>query len=80
VNLAIERESKRYFQRILKMRKANIAALEAEVSGRRDTLALLEEALVRRKTGAAEWQANLKEWKPEKTAGGQHRGRPRTAS
>jgi hypothetical protein len=76
VNLAIERESKRYFQSILKIRKANIAAFEAEVKGRRETLALLEETLLKRKAGAAEWQANLKEWKPEKTAGRQHRGRP----
>jgi hypothetical protein len=30
VNLAIERESKRYFQRILKSRKADIAAFETE--------------------------------------------------
>lgn len=35
VNLAIERESKRYFQRILKSRKANIVAFEAEVRQRR---------------------------------------------
>jgi len=73
VHLAIERESKRYFQRILDSRKANIAAFEAEVKGRRETLALLEEALVRRKAGAADWQANLKEWKPGKTTTGGHR-------
>jgi hypothetical protein len=60
VHLAIERESKRYFQRILDSRKANIAAFEAEVKARRETLALLEKALVARKAGAAEWQANLK--------------------
>jgi len=63
VNLAIERESKRYFQRILDSRKANIAAFEAEVKGR--TLALLEEALVRRRDGVADLQAELKEWKPK---------------
>jgi hypothetical protein len=67
VNLAIERESKRYFQRILKTRKANIAAFEAEVRQRREVLAMLETALERRKAGAAAWEANLKKWRPEKT-------------
>ncbi len=67
MNLAIERESKRYFQRILKTRKANIAAFEAEVRQRREVLAMLETALERRKAGAAAWEANLKKWKPEKT-------------
>jgi len=67
VNLAIERESKRYFQGILKTRKANIAAFEAEVGQRREVLAMLETALERRKAGAAAWEANLKKWRPEKT-------------
>lgn len=66
VNLAIERESKRDFQRILKTRKANIAAFEAEIGERREVLAMLESALERRKAGAAAWEADLKKWKPEK--------------
>ena len=67
VNLAIERESKRDYQRILKTRKANIAAFEAEIRERREVLAMLEAALERRKAGTATWEADLKKWKPEKT-------------
>jgi hypothetical protein len=67
VNLAIERESKRDFQRILKTRKANIGEFEAEIRQRREVLAMLESALERRKAGAAAWEADLKKWKPEKT-------------
>ena len=67
INLAIERESKRYYQRILNGRKADIAALEAEVEQRRELLGILENRLKSRKAGAAKWQAHLKEWKPEKT-------------
>ena len=67
VNVAIERESKRYFQSILSNRKANIAAFEAEVKERRETLLLLEDILAKRKASAAEWGAELRKWKPEKT-------------
>ena len=67
VNVAIERENKRYFQRIIKTRKANIAALEAEVVARREVLALLETSLKRRKGGIARWEAEIKKWKPEET-------------
>ena len=67
VNLAIERESKRDWQRILKTRKANIAAFEAEIRERREVLAMLEAALERRKVAAAAWEGDLKKWKPEKT-------------
>jgi hypothetical protein len=66
VNLAIERESKRYFQRILKSRKADIAAFQTEVKQRREVLKILEASLKRRKAGAAKWEAHLKKWKPEK--------------
>lgn len=65
INVAIERETKRRFQRILNGRKANIAAFEAEVKERREVLASLEESLARRKAGAAEWQSDLRKWKPE---------------
>jgi hypothetical protein len=67
VNLAIERESKRYFRRILENRKTNIAALDAEVKQRRETLATLEIEVERRKARAADWESHLKKWKPEKT-------------
>ena len=67
VNVAIEREYKGYYQRILRNRKANIAAFEAEVKERRDTLVLLENLLARRKAGVADWETELKNWKPEKT-------------
>jgi hypothetical protein len=67
VNLAIERESKRYFQRILKSRKMNIAAFKAEVTYRREVLAMLEAALERREARAAAWEDDLKKWKPEMT-------------
>lgn len=67
INVAIERESKRFFQRVLNGRKANISAYEAEVRERREVLAVMEAALARRKAGAASWQADLKKWKPEKT-------------
>jgi hypothetical protein len=67
INIAIERESKRYFQRRLIGRKANIAAFEAEVRERREVLAILEQLLARRKAGAAAWQSDLRRWKPEKT-------------
>lgn len=67
INVAVEREAKRFFQRILDSRKANIAAYEAELKERREVLAVMEAALARRKAGAAAWQADLKKWKPEKT-------------
>ena len=67
INLAIERESKRYYQRIPINRKPNIAAFEAEVKERRETLAVLEEAMERRKKRSAAWEAELKKWKAEKT-------------
>jgi hypothetical protein len=67
INIAIERESKRYYQRILNGRKANIAAFEAEVNERREVLAILEQSLARRKAGTATWQSDLRKWKPEKT-------------
>ena len=67
VNQAIERESKSYYQRILKTRKANIAAFEAEIRQRREVLAMLEAALEKRTAGAAAWEGDLKKWKPEKT-------------
>jgi hypothetical protein len=67
VNIAIERESKRYFQRILKNRKANIAVLEEEVKQRREVVGLLEARLKKRKAGATEWETHLRKWKPEKT-------------
>ena len=60
VNQAIERESKSYYQRILKTRKANIAAFEAEIRQRREVLAMLEAALEKRKAGAAAWEGDLK--------------------
>lgn len=63
INLAIERESKRYYQRILNGRKADIAALEAEVEQRRELLGILENRLKSRKAGAAKWEADLKKWK-----------------
>ena len=66
INIAIERESKRYYQRMLNSRRANIAALEAEVKERREVLTVLERSLQRRKTLAAEWQENLRKWQPEK--------------
>lgn len=66
VNLAIERESKRYFQGRLKTRKANIAAFEAEIRQRREVLGMLEAVLERRKAGVAAWEDDLKKWKPEK--------------
>jgi hypothetical protein len=47
VNLAIERESKRYYQRKLKTRKVNIAAFEADLIQRREVLTALEDALKR---------------------------------
>ena len=66
INIAIERESKRNFLRILKSRKANIAAFEGELKERRETLAILEQSLARRKAGAAAWQSDLRKWNPEK--------------
>jgi hypothetical protein len=67
INIAIEREGKRYFQLILNGRKTNIAAWDAELKERREVLAVLEAALAKRKAYAAEWQAELTKWKPEKT-------------
>jgi hypothetical protein len=67
INVAIEREAKRFFQRILNSRKGNIAAYEAELRERSEVIAIMQAALARRKAGATEWQANLKKWKPEKT-------------
>ncbi len=65
INLAIERESKRYHQTVLRNRKAHFAACEAEVNERRAALAVLAETLARRKAGAAEWEADLKKCKPK---------------
>jgi uncharacterized protein (DUF433 family) len=52
INVAIERESKRFFQRVLNGRKANISAYEAEVRERREVLAVMEAALARRKASS----------------------------
>jgi hypothetical protein len=65
INLAIERESKRYYQTILDNRKMNIAAFDAEVKQRREILNALEGRLARLKMRADDWQAELKEWKPK---------------
>jgi hypothetical protein len=65
--LAIERESKRYYEAILKKRKLNIAALKAEVTQRRKMLSLLEGALQDHEGHAVEWEAQLKKWNPKKT-------------
>lgn len=67
INIAIERESKRFFQRTLNRRKVDIAACEAEVKKRREVLEILEDALKTRKARAAQWQADLKKWNPAKT-------------
>jgi len=67
INVAVEREFKRYYQRILNRRKANIDAFEAEIKQRREVLEVLERSLEGRRAAAAAWQANLTKWKPEKT-------------
>lgn len=67
INLAIERESKRYYEGVLKRRKANITEFEAEVKQRREVLAVLEAALERRKAAVADWEIELKKWKPAET-------------
>lgn len=69
INMAIERENKRYFEDRLKTRTSNIKAFEAEVKARREVLSILEAALERRKARAAEWTTELKTWKREKTRG-----------
>ena len=63
INIAIQHEARRYFQRILNGRKATIDAFEAEVKERREVLANLEQGLTRRKAGAAARQSDLRKWK-----------------
>jgi uncharacterized protein DUF6968 len=58
INLAIERESKRYYQRILNGRKADLAALEAEVEQRRELLGILENRLRSREAGGSSQMAS----------------------
>ena len=65
VNLAIEREFKRNSQSLLRNRKANFSAFEAEVKERRELLAVQEETLAKLKLRADEWEENLKNWKPK---------------
>jgi hypothetical protein len=60
INRAIERETARHWQTMLKTRKADIAACEAELKHRKSVIAAWEAALVRRKTVAVAWEAKMK--------------------